>query len=148
MAYGMQNAYGSFYNGQNGTMNPGYDTRSPTMTMNNSLNSSPRPIQVNNNAIPGRFINQETDIYPNEIPNNGNVMFFPQGDLKRIYAKALGDDGLIHTNVYELVEATSENSTYNAIIERLDNIEKALKRRPYKKPYNNNKKDDRSESNE
>lgn len=95
--------------------------------------------------IPGRVIAQESDIVPNEVPNDGNFAVFVQQDLSTIYAKTWGGDGLIKTNVYKLVpqevsgEETKEDGVnpMDLILERLDNIEKMVKNNNrYQKPYN------------
>lgn len=98
--------------------------------------------------IPGRIIKQESDIVAREVPNDGNFAVFVQQDLQRIYAKTWGGDGLIHTNVYELVNGQEkEPDTMGMILQRLDNIEKKLNesrpyqnrtKKPYRKPVRNN----------
>lgn len=92
--------------------------------------------------IPGRMVNQESEIVPNEVPSDGSYGIFIQSDLKRIFAKTVGGDGLIHTNVYELSSGSStttqqDDILYN-IMARLDNIEKMMTKnnRPYTKPNN------------
>lgn len=98
--------------------------------------------------LPGRIIKQESDIVAREVPNDGNFAVFVQADLQRIYAKTWGGDGLIHTNVYELVNGQEKKpDTMAMILQRLDNIEKKLSeqkpyqprsKKPYRKPVRNN----------
>lgn len=99
--------------------------------------------------LPGRIIKQESDIVAREVPNDGNFAVFVQQDLQRIYAKTWGGDGLIHTNVYELVNGQEkEPDLMTMILQRLDNIEKKLNeprsynpnrsKKPYRKPVKNN----------
>lgn len=99
--------------------------------------------------LPGRIIKQESDIVAREVPNDGNFAVFVQSDLQRVYAKTWGGDGLIHTNVYELVNGQEkEPDTMAMILQRLDNIEKKLNesrpynpsrtKKPYRKPVRNN----------
>lgn len=99
--------------------------------------------------LPGRIIKQESDIVAREVPNDGNFAVFVQSDLQRVYAKTWGGDGLIHTNVYELVNGQEkEPDTMGMILQRLDNIEKKLNesrpynpnrtKKPYRKPVRNN----------
>lgn len=99
--------------------------------------------------IPGRIIQQESEIVAREVPNDGSFAVFVQQDLQRIYAKAWGGDGLIHTNVYERVNDGQEKEpdTMTMILQRLDNIEKKLNesrpyqsrpKKPYRKPVRNN----------
>ncbi len=102
--------------------------------------------QTQTTYIPGRMITKENDILPSEVPMDGNLGIFVQQDLKRIYAKTWGGDGLIHTNVYELVNGqgqSDQNDPMKIILERLDRIEDTLKNGQkvvYRKPnYRNNK---------
>lgn len=99
--------------------------------------------------LPGRIIQQESEIVAREVPNDGSFAVFVQQDLQRIYAKAWGGDGLIHTNVYERINDGQEKEpdTMTMILQRLDNIEKKLNesrsyqnrpKKPYRKPVRNN----------
>lgn len=92
--------------------------------------------------IPGRIINDEREIIPDEVPMDGSFATFIQSDYKRIYTKKWGGDGLIHRNVYELVEEDGQQSEqtqdpFALIMQRLDNIENSL--RSNNKPYYNKK---------
>lgn len=116
---------------------------SNNMGMNPSMNaqanySNVRPYQPT--YIPGRMIMTENDIVANEVPMDGNYGTFIQQDLKAIYLKTWGKDGLIDTKTYQLVEDNQDRlqpqiDLYTEIMTRLDNIEKCLKTRPRKKPY-------------
>lgn len=91
--------------------------------------------------LPGRIVTSERDIFPNEIPMDGNLAVFLQQDLQMVFAKTWGSDGLIHTNAYQLVNPSGETAEdpMQVILKRLDNIEAALKKqqKPYtKKNYN------------
>lgn len=91
--------------------------------------------------LPGRIIQQESDIVAREVPNDGNFAVFVQQDLQKIYAKTWGGDGRIHTNVYELVNGQEKEPDLMAVIlQRLDNIEKTLKETQQYRPYSNRSK--------
>lgn len=144
-------------------MGGGQQVRSPYMD-NGNFNSygnpyppqayqQPQEVRPQQNAqptyIPGRMVNSENDIFPNEVPNDGNYATFVQTDLQRIYMKTWGRNGLIQTNVYELVNPDGQGQAdqpdpMQVILERLDNIERMVKsnnRNPYKKPYKNQNKE-------
>lgn len=111
-----------------------------------------RPIQPAPQVIPGKYINGERDILAMDVPTDGSIAFFVQNDLQKIFAKTWGGDGNIHQNVYVRVDnnndnQSSDNPIFSTILERLDNIEKCLKKKNnYHKPYN--KPQDRREENE
>lgn len=78
----------------------------------------------------GRMIQTEEEIIPNEIPMDGNLGVFVQNDLKQIFLKTWGGDGVIRTNRYVLVDenapAKDETSPFDLIMKRLDDIENFL----------------------
>lgn len=45
------------------------------------------------NMLPGKFIRSPKDIRPNDIPGDGTVAFFPEGDYNYIIAKGWNEDG-------------------------------------------------------
>lgn len=88
-------------------------------------------------AIPGRFVNSPSDISPNEIPTDGTLCLFPKSDYTCVYARQWGQNGIIEATFVpenrELPQQTivqQPTVDLSEIKERLDNIEKALKRRP------------------
>lgn len=98
-------------------------------------------------AIPGRVVNTFEDIRPNEVPGDGSISVFPQGDLSCIYVRYIAGDGTIKTRKFvEETEAiaadmpstgqTNQNGTpdYAALNEKLDKIDKKLSKLFYKKP--------------
>ena len=98
-------------------------------------------MQIQKSYVPGRFVNGEQDILPGEVPTDGSYSVFIQGDLKRVYVKTLGEDGLIHTNVYQL-ESRQETSRPNPmadVLERLERIEQSLNNRQYRPKHKNNR---------
>ena len=77
----------------------------------------------------GRIVRNEQDIFPNEVPNNGNLAVFVQEDLNAIYLKTWGRNGLIDTNVYQLVTNDPQQNApnpFDQIMVRLDAIENFL----------------------
>lgn len=98
-------------------------------------------------AIPGRVVNTFDDIRPNEVPGDGSISVFPQGDLSCIYVRYIAGDGTIKTRKFveetETVAAdipstgqTNQNGVpdYAALNEKLDRIDKKLSKLFYKKP--------------
>lgn len=101
-------------------------------------------------AIPGRFVNGPQDISPNEIPTDGSLCLFPKSDYSCIYARQWGQNGIIEATFVpenrqlpepQVIQQTAPMDL-SEITDRLDNIEKALKKRPY---YN--KRKDQGENN-
>ena len=98
-------------------------------------------------AIPGRVVNTFEDIRPNEVPGDGSISVFPQGDLSCIYVRYIAGDGTIKTRKFvEETEAiatdmpstgqTNQNGTldYEKKKKKLDRIDKKLSKLFYKKP--------------
>lgn len=100
------------------------------------------------NTIPGRVVQNEGAIRPNEIPMDGNFGTFIQADLSGIYLKTWGNDGLIHTNYYKLTSPIDNQSQgpLAMIMTRLDAIENALVKSTNNKA-NKKTKDNQKEAN-
>lgn len=81
-------------------------------------------------SLVGRIVASDQEITANEVPNDGNVGYFPTADGSTIFAKTWTGDGRIDTAIYrkEAVEVTTEpqNDIYDAIIERLERIEELV----------------------
>lgn len=84
-------------------------------------------------GIPGRVIHNPAEVRPNEVPMDGRKSYFPTDDERYIYAKQWNSDGTIRTVKYEkckdepTIFQDGTSDTGNAILERLDKIEKLLK---------------------
>lgn len=88
-------------------------------------------------AIPGRFVNSPSDISPNEIPTDGTLCLFPKSDYTCIYARQWGQNGILEATFVpenrELPQQTIVQAApvdLSEVNERLDKIEKALRRKP------------------
>lgn len=109
--------------------------------------------QFRKQYIQGRMINEERDITANEIPTDGSFAVFIQQDLKKIYTKAWGGDGVVHGDTYELVRpdgAAPQQDPIMLIMQRLDRIEETLKKgqgRPYYQNRNHKKVNKSKEEN-
>lgn len=132
--------------------NPGAQMSSPPMQMQPpqpqqqpSLSSiyggnQQMPVQ----AIPGRVVQSEEEIKPNEVPMDLTIALFPKSDYSCIYARQWNRNGTIDPVKYvpEPRQATAMPSTDDgfktAVFERLDKIEQLLNRKPhYSKPNYN-----------
>lgn len=98
-------------------------------------------------VLPGRIIQQESDVVAREVPNDGSFAVFVQQDLKKIYAKTWGGDGRILTNTYVLANdpqnQQEQPDILSVILQRLDGIESSVNeirqyrprsKKPYRKP--------------
>lgn len=112
------------------------------------VNDPTMKINVQPTYILGKMVESEKDVVAGEVPNDGSYGTYIQRDLKRIYMKTWGGNGLIDTKVFELVEPGVQNMenaqadlTMQMILERLDNIERMVKNnRPFKSNKPNYKK--------
>lgn len=104
-----------------------------------------RPTQSITSGMPGRVVNSQDEIMPQEVPMNGMVSIFPKADFSEIYAKCWNSNGTIDTKVYifkpldEQTPATeTSGDTLNEILRRLDIIERNT---AYKPHYNKSRYD-------
>ncbi len=121
----------SFYNNQpnyNDNYYPsygGYDSRSYGMNQNYNR----RPM-----SIPGKFIQTEQDIRPNDIPGDGSVAFFPEQNYNYIIAKGWNTNGdrmdmvkyVPEQRVNQEPQVSPEMQLLQATMQRLDRIEQML----------------------
>lgn len=80
--------------------------------------------------LPGRVVNDVSEIVANEVPMDGSVSLFPSKDYSVIYAKQWKADGNIQTVKYvpeKMEETAKEPDLMGVINKRFDNIEKLLK---------------------
>lgn len=71
----------------------------------NLSRSNYNPFNTNMYQMPmiyGRMVNNENDIFPNQIPNDGSMAYFPTTDGNKIYARAWRPDGTIMSVTYTL----------------------------------------------
>lgn len=115
---------------------------SPTSPLYSGPNTNPyaMPTQQVPMAIglPGKVVNAQEDIAPQDVLMNGTVSFFPKSDYSEIYAKCWNSNGAIDTRTYILKPAESQKSSsassdiLSQILSRLDEIEKKV---TYKNKY-------------
>lgn len=65
------------------------------MRMGNPTGFAGRP-----QYLPGRFINNESEIVPGEVPMDGSISFFCTNDLSRIIIKQWNNSGLLDSMTY------------------------------------------------
>lgn len=86
-------------------------------------------------AIPGRMVQAENNIRPNDVPMDGSVALFPLQDMSCIYGKAWNTDGQIITVRYvpdqpqqpAQAEGAKEDP-FAQVNSRLDGIEATLQK--------------------
>lgn len=128
--YNMGNRGGQMSSSQGGMggSNQYYSSYSNMEVQNMNRIQPQQPTQPQ--YLPGRMIQSENDIYPGEVPMNGDFGTFIQNDLSTIYLKTWGRNGAIQTNVYTLVNPDQNNNGQNdpltAIMDRLTGIESSL----------------------
>lgn len=82
------------------------------------------------NYIPGRIVQNEKDITPQEVPMNGSIAVFPLNDNSSVILKTWNSDGTIKTVRYV---PESESGATDDISVRLDNLEQRLSKLEYNK---------------
>lgn len=152
--YGWNAGIPQINNQWNSMQNPMYNQQQRPMMQTNTAQMVQQPMQQTYpqmqqqqvqipQVLPGRIIQQESDVVAKEVPNDGNFAVFVQSDLQKIYAKTIGGDGLIHTNTYVLANdpqsQQNQPDILSVILQRLDGIESSVneirQQRPrYNKP--------------
>lgn len=118
-----QNGFGNQQFGWNGSVQQYGQPNYPNFNV--------QPVAQAPKMIPGRIVKNPSEIRPNEVPMDGGISCFPTEDMKYIYVKQWNSDGTIFTAKYERTndiptEEAQKPSFEQAIMERLDNIEKML----------------------
>lgn len=99
---------------------------------NQGYYSRPNPRQMR--MLPGKFIQNETDIRPNDVPGDGSVAFFPEENYNYIIAKGWNNQG-DRMDVVKYVpeqranpepQVSPEMQMLQAIMQRQDRIEQML----------------------
>lgn len=106
-----------------------------------------QPIQQQMYQSPSdRVVNSKDEITPGEVPMDGKIHLFPLSDYSMIIAKVWDNNGLLRTfNFIPEQPAKPEESNnssdpgYSAIMNRLDNIEKIIKKNGYRMYYKDKK---------
>lgn len=99
----------------------------------------PGVVQIARPALSGKVVNSLEEITVQDVPQDGTASFFPTADYSCIFAKQWGNNGLINTVKYvpERVEESAPSPDLTAVIlQRLDNIEKMLKKNGRNTKYN------------
>lgn len=131
-----------FYGNQGGQQNTQPPQNQQASLANVYGGSSQQPM------IPGRVVQNEEEIKPNEVPMDLTIALFPKSDYSCIYARQWNRNGTIEPVKYvpeapkPATAQTPSEDGLNKVLERLNDIEELLKRKPhYNKPKNQNKED-------
>lgn len=130
-------------------------------TLANYDQTQPQPQNGPKYHLPARYVMPEEDVPPIEVPQDGTISVFVQNDLKAVYLRQVNGRGLIDVVKYVPEKPEEEAPVQNdfqpskikaevdftALEERIvaplmaeiNELKKAVNRKPYHKPYNNNK---------
>lgn len=138
---GGQNSYlGNYQNVQAGQMNTG---NVGYQNYGNFQNNQPQTM-VQQSMIPGRLVTSLDDVIPGEVPMNGNPTYFPTADGEMVHVLRWTREGKIEPTTYirqkvaastSQLEAAQNDEAFQMIINRLDEMQKEIKRisRPRKR---------------
>lgn len=68
-------------------------------------------------GIPGRVVQDITEVRPNEVPGDGSPAIFVKNDMSCVYVKYLSNVGKIETLIYE--QAASQQAQNNYLVSQL-----------------------------
>lgn len=121
---------GNYVYGATQAMNPQV---TPSVQQSWPRQQNPNPFQSTQPAyLPGRLIQGEQDIKPNDVPMDGNPAFFPEQGYNYILAKAWNQNGGITTVKYVpeqpqvVADPVGPTEFERTMLERMDRIEKLL----------------------
>lgn len=98
------------------------------------------------NFLNGKYVNNENDIFPAEIPMDGSISYFPSNDGNMIFTKAWDNTGKIVTRIYKEISSIDNSqfdvdSLSNALADLNERVLK-LEQRQHHAPNNQkNRKD-------
>lgn len=109
----------------------GQQFQQPMMTnqyQNLQYQAAVQPQQPTVQGISGRIVNTESEVAPNEVPNDNSVGYYPSADGRVIWAKTWNSNGGISTKEYILndVQPEAPIDPLELVIARLTAIEAAL----------------------
>lgn len=129
-----------------------YPSLSQQMGNQNMSSSSVYGSQVP--IMPGRMVEDESEIVAQEVPMDGRIAAFPRRDLTVVYLKQWNNRGTIDTLPYVLDKKQSNRESSNdefrtEILSRLDRLEALIKgpksTSSKKKPPQNTSEEEESE---
>lgn len=68
-------------------------------------------------GMPGRVVQDITEVRPNEVPGDGSPAIFVKNDMSCVYVKYLSNVGKIETLIYE--QAASQQAQNNYLVSQL-----------------------------
>lgn len=131
----------SFQGGYFGNQPQSFNAGGMTATYGQPIQQQPIPQFV------GRFVNNLTDILPNEVPMDGRPGIFPNSDLSEIFLKIWGSDGSIKSFRYILDTTVDLNAAqnsaggpgYNQLAARIESLEQQIQSNAKKRSSSNQK---------
>lgn len=147
-----QNNYGSgnpmmYQNPTSPNIDRGNFQNSSLNNYNTNYGAPPKPTHEVKQGLPGKVIMSPEEITVGDVPNDGSIGVFVMRDFSSIILKQWNNRGTIDTVVYIPLQVQNSNGgesggkidvDFSPIYERLDRIEKAVKKNGYKKPYKPN----------
>lgn len=73
-------------------------------------------------VLPGRLVNDISEVQINEVPMDGSCNVFPLRDLSEVYLKFWGNDGQFITRRYTLVNDNQSQNVENAAQSQMDEV--------------------------
>lgn len=108
-----------------------------------NMNTGQSNVQQQRFVIPGRLVNDISEVQIGEIPMDGSFNVFPLRDLSGIYLKFWDNDGQFKTRRYILADDQTQNvesqNQMDDIMSKITSMEKMVKT-ILKQSYKNNQK--------
>lgn len=133
------------FNGMNTTPNNGFAWGQPNWVNGPSQTQQPYPpnfqqssqgmqvVQQPPAQFVGRYVDDISNVMPNEVPMDGRMALFPKKDLTEVYLKGWNANGEMKTFRYILDQslmsapAQTQETDISKILDRLDQLEEQIK---------------------
>lgn len=118
---------------------------------NNPVNFTQQPVTIPSTTaqrfvLPGRLVNDISEVQINEVPMDGSINVFPLRDLSHVYLKFWDNNGKFITTHYALVDDQAQqnavgpsSSQMDELMAKITAMEKMVKTM-VKRSYKNNSK--------
>ena len=128
---------------QQNWINNGQQVAAQQMYPNTPPVASTQPSTPQRFVLPGRLVNDISEVQINEIPMDGSRNVFPLSDLSKVYLKFWDNDGQFKTKTYILVDDESQNvsnqnqTQMDEVMSKITSLESMVRKilkQSYRKP--------------
>lgn len=128
------------YDANNWGYYPNYQHGQPQPMQQSTMNQNQQNNQQQAPSLLPRIVDKPENIAPSEVPQDGRIYLFPLTDYSQIVAKVWDSNAMLHTYIFvqeKREEPKTDADAMKEVMQRLDNIEKLVKKSAYRRPNKN-----------